>query len=272
MLSRIIVALISIPFLIYVVLKGEIIFWVLMTGIGVMATYEFYRMLENKKVKAYKYFGIGISFLIPSAYYFRDSLMWVMEKGPYFFVALLFIILIIIQIFLGKIEEASMKLAYTVLGILYIPFLFSHVFALKDLENGRYWILTALLLVWACDSAAYFIGIKFGKHKMAPSISPKKSIEGGLAGITAPIISMFIIKYALYFKNVEISILHIIVVGAIVGIVGQVGDLAESMFKREYGIKDSGNLLLGHGGFLDRFDSLIFIIPILFYYLKLFVV
>ncbi len=83
---------------------------------------------------------------------------------------------------------------------------------------------------------------------------------------------MFVIKMFLYFQSVELHIIHIIIIGVIVGILGQVGDLAESMFKREYGVKDSGNLLLGHGGFLDRFDSLIFILPILYYYLKLFVI
>lgn len=271
MFSRIMVAIISIPVLIGIILKGDISLWVLMTGIIVMSTYEFYRMLENKGIKTYKKFAVAVSFLIPTSYYFKDSLSFIMEKGPYFFIALIVILLIIFQIFWGKIEEASMRLSYTIFGLLYVPFLFSHVFALKNIKMGNYWILSAFLLVWASDSAAYFIGINFGKHKMSPKISPKKSIEGGLAGIAAPIASMFIIRYALYFKGTGISILHIIFIGILVGIVGQIGDLAESLFKREYGIKDSGNLLFGHGGFLDRFDSLIFIIPTLYYYVKFFV-
>jgi len=242
-----------------------------MTGIIMMATYEFYRMLAQKGIKTYKNFALGISFLIPTSYFFKDKIEFIMENGPYLLLTLLVIGFITVQILWGTIEKATEKISYTLFGILYIPFLFSHVFALKNLKMGNYWILSAFLLVWTCDSMAYFIGIKFGKHKMSPKISPKKSIEGGIAGIISPILSMFIIKYFLYFKEIKISFIHIILIGLIVGVFGQIGDLAESMFKREYGIKDSGSSLFGHGGFLDRFDSLIFIIPIMYYYVRFFI-
>lgn len=271
MISRILVALLTIPGLILVMLKGDISLWFVMTGIIVISTFEFYKMLDKKGIKTYKVYGILASFFIPTFCYFKYEFFSFIKNEPYFILTFFVMLTIITHIFSGKIEETSMKLSYTFLGILYVPFLFSHVLLLKHVDYGNHWILTAFLLVWASDSAAYFIGIKFGKHKMSPKISPKKSIEGGIAGIVAPILALFLIKYVLYFKEVNIPFIHLILLGMAIGIIGQLGDLGESLLKREYNIKDSGNLLFGHGGFLDRFDSLIFITPTLYYYVKFFI-
>jgi phosphatidate cytidylyltransferase len=120
--------------------------------------------------------------------------------------------------------------------------------------------------VWLSDSAAYFIGKSIGKRKLYPRISPKKTWEGAIACFIAAVISFpLLIKL---FLN-DFPIIHTIIIGAIIGIFGQIGDLAESQLKRDAGIKDSSNIIPGHGGFLDRFDSILFIGPIIYLYLVL---
>jgi phosphatidate cytidylyltransferase len=121
--------------------------------------------------------------------------------------------------------------------------------------------------IWICDSAAYYIGTAFGKHKLFPRVSPKKSWEGAIAGFVFAILAMVI------SKNIIIDFLSwnsVIGIGMIVGILGQVGDLIESLFKRDSGVKDSSNLIPGHGGIFDRFDSLIFSSPFILILLKIF--
>jgi len=127
-------------------------------------------------------------------------------------------------------------------------------------------IITMLGSIWVCDSAAYFIGRAIGKHKLFERISPKKTIEGAIAGFVFAILA-FVGLGELFLA--EIPVVHFIVGGSIVGVLGQYGDLAESMLKRDAGVKDSSNLLPGHGGALDRFDSILFVSPSYFIYLSI---
>ncbi len=130
---------------------------------------------------------------------------------------------------------------------------------------GVWWVLTALLMVWICDSAAYFIGMRWGRHKMS-LISPKKSWEGAAAGFLASIGTAVGLK-ALF--GLPIAYGWAALLGALVGVVGQVGDLAESLLKRQANVKDSGRLIPGHGGMLDRIDSLLFVAPVVYYFLQI---
>jgi phosphatidate cytidylyltransferase len=133
------------------------------------------------------------------------------------------------------------------------------------LGAGAWWILYTLLLVWMCDTAAYFVGIRWGRHRMSPYLSPKKSWEGAAAGLLTSI--------ALAIGLVPLLALPLsygcaALLGALVGTFGQVGDLAESLLKRQAGVKDSGRLIPGHGGMLDRVDSLLFVAPLVYYFLQ----
>ncbi|MGC8873918.1 MAG: phosphatidate cytidylyltransferase [Chloroflexia bacterium] len=133
------------------------------------------------------------------------------------------------------------------------------------LGAGAWWILYTLVLVWMCDTAAYFVGIRWGRHRMSPYVSPKKSWEGAAAGLLTSI--------ALAVGLVPVLGLPLpyglaALLGALVGTVGQVGDLAESLLKRQAGVKDSGRLIPGHGGMLDRVDSLLFVAPAVYYFLQ----
>ena len=137
--------------------------------------------------------------------------------------------------------------------------------SLSDKKLNRQFIITigivfALVVVWSTDSGAYFVGRKLGKHKLWPEISPKKTIEGFIGGIIIAIIAVVIFEM---ITQLEIQWWKLLVVTIIASIVGQLGDLVESAVKRHYGVKDSGKILPGHGGILDRFDSLLFVLPLL---------
>ncbi len=166
-------------------------------------------------------------------------------------------------------EGAFSSWAWTVAGILYIGWLLSHFVALRGLEFGRDWVFFALFITFAYDSAAYFVGRAWGRHYLAPSISPRKTWEGAIGGISGAILVSLLLVWLLdlppsfsYGQAVPLAIL--------VSVFGQLGDLFESMFKRNMGVKDSGRGVPGHGGFLDRMDSMVFTGVIVYYYVILF--
>jgi phosphatidate cytidylyltransferase len=138
---------------------------------------------------------------------------------------------------------------------------------LKHLHNGSFYLFLLFLITWSTDAVALYIGLKFGRHKLVPNISPKKSVEGAIAGlmgaILISIIANSITKYIL--------INHAVILGLILGFFGQVGDLLESKIKRMAEVKDSDTWIPGHGGVLDVFDSVIFNAPIIYYYILFFI-
>jgi CDP-diglyceride synthetase len=140
--------------------------------------------------------------------------------------------------------------------------------ALQVLQIDRLFLFFALLLIWTADSGAYFVGRRFGKHKLAPELSPKKTVEGLLGGIASCALIGVLFKYAVPAAAFEYHTSHVVILGAIIGILAPVGDLAESVLKRDAGVKDSGTGLGGHGGVLDRIDSMLFCMPIYYAYLR----
>jgi len=160
-----------------------------------------------------------------------------------------------------SLAEASFNL----LAVFYSVVLLSHLYLLRELPNGLEWTFLAVFLVWATDTGAYLIGRQFGSHLLAPQVSPKKTVEGSLGGLLFSIVVAFVF-WRLVGGATWITYL---IFGVIVGISAQIGDLFESALKRSAGLKDSGKLIPGHGGILDRFDSLIFALPIMYYGVKL---
>ncbi|MFQ6092046.1 MAG: phosphatidate cytidylyltransferase [bacterium] len=151
-------------------------------------------------------------------------------------------------------------------GVLFIGFCVSCVLLIRQLPAGADFAVLVFLLIWICDTAAYFVGASLGRRKLWPQVSPKKTVEGTAAGLLGAWAAAFAAK--LIFLP-GLSTLDCIALGAIAGVLGQAGDLAESAFKRWMGVKDSSHILPGHGGFLDRFDSLLFTAPSIYYYVKL---
>jgi phosphatidate cytidylyltransferase len=155
--------------------------------------------------------------------------------------------------------------SYNFLGVFYSVVLLSHLYLLRQLPSGLEWTFLTIFLVWATDIGAYLIGRQFGSHLLAPQVSPKKTLEGSLGGL------LFSIAVALVFWRMigGANWIRYISMGIIIGISAQIGDLFESALKRSAGVKDSGKLIPGHGGILDRFDSLIFALPLVYYGVKL---
>ncbi len=144
-----------------------------------------------------------------------------------------------------------------------IPFLLSSLISISMMENGRYLVLLPFIAAFISDAGAYFIGCGIGKHRLAPSVSPKKSVEGSIGGMVSAIV--FMLVYGLILSKavgLEVNYFIFAAYGLLGSIAGQIGDLTFSYIKRRYGIKDFGNLLPGHGGILDRFDSIVFVAPI----------
>jgi phosphatidate cytidylyltransferase len=179
---------------------------------------------------------------------------------------LAFCVLITFIIFLSSAKEFAfdvITVAKVIFGLLYIPFLISHFILLRCLNKGVFWVLFVLVLAFAGDITALYVGKYFGKHKLIPLVSPGKTVEGTLGLILGSTVACTIFGY---FFFSELSLIQITIVAFIGSIIGQLGDLSESAIKRNYGLKDASSLLPGHGGLLDRMDCLIFIAPFVYYY------
>lgn len=164
----------------------------------------------------------------------------------------------------GSLDDALPSSGIAVLGTLYVGMLGGSLVRLhNDFPEGPKLIFFLLLVVWLGDAGAYYCGKTFGKHKMSPRISPKKTIEGGVGGVVTAIITAVVVHFT-FFKT--FPLLHAVIAGVVLSVTGMIGDLAESMWKRSAAVKDSGTLIPGHGGFLDRFDSIFYTAPILYSY------
>jgi phosphatidate cytidylyltransferase len=216
-------------------------------------------MMERKGIEPFKIFGILGGLLLCLIMYYGKS-------SSYLGLSLTFLTLsiLIIPLIKRNTSQESLNAAITLLGIFYIAWLLGHFLSLRRLPQGPDYAFLAIAVAWIGDAFAYFFGVHWGKHKLFPWVSPKKSVEGGIAGLLGSIIAIFLAKnlFALDLSNG-----HTLILGFLLGIGGGLGDLSESVLKRDAQVKDSGNSLPGHGGFLDKIDSLLFIVPILYYYL-----
>ena len=184
---------------------------------------------------------------------------------------LTFCILCVFILFLWSVKESTfdvLMVAKVIFGIMYIPLLTSHFILLRLLEKGVYWILLVLIIAIVGDTAGLYIGKYFGKNKLSMLVSPGKTIEGTIGLVFGSVSGCLIFSY---FFFPEVSRVHILIISFVGSIIGQMGDLCESAIKRNYGLKDASSLLPGHGGLLDRMDSLIFIAPFVYYY-RIFVI
>lgn len=162
--------------------------------------------------------------------------------------------------------EAGRTLSFALAGLLYVPML-GCVWPLLKHDFGPQWLFLALALAFSSDTLAYFFGRGFGKHKLYEAVSPKKTIEGSIGGLLGGVVAM--VGMGHYWLAPELPIVHAVALGVLGSVLGQIGDLVESMVKRTFGVKDSGQVLPGHGGMLDRVDGLLFVAPLVYYYAKL---
>jgi len=164
---------------------------------------------------------------------------------------------------LRDISTVSHELSLVITAFMYIPFLTTHLMMIRLLPLGSSWLLLIMLIVMTNDAAAYYIGSAFGKHRLYEAVSPKKSIEGALGGLGGSLVGAFLAKHVFFS---QLGYTDIIVTALVIGIIGQLGDLFESLLKRSFKVKDSGSIFPGHGGVLDRMDSILFAAPVTYYY------
>ena len=247
-----------------IILFATNIYWfslevMLFTGI---ALYEFFGLLKKAGVPVYRVFGVVLGVSIPLIVYAE---LGHTQSGEILFIVLGCLFLFLLQFFHKDNSQALVGIALTLFGILYISWVLSFVIKIRFMEGGIYWIAYLVAVTKSADVGAYAVGTLFGRHSLVPHISPKKSVEGTLAGLaTSVLVSVAMIQ----LLPVKFSGLHAAVVGLLIGGVGQIGDLSESLMKRFCGAKDSGDLLPGMGGFLDTLDSILFTAPILYFHLK----
>ena len=183
-------------------------------------------------------------------------------------IGLLFVIFSFVFLFrIRTIETAAHEVAFALLAFLYIPFLLMHLVLLRQTDFGVQWLFVIMLIVMTNDSAAYYTGSAFGKNRLYPLVSPKKSVEGAIGGLVGSLGGTMLAKFTFF---PQLSFLDAVVTALVIGMVGQAGDLFESLLKRSFGVKDSGSLIPGHGGVLDRLDSILFAAPITYYYVLFF--
>jgi phosphatidate cytidylyltransferase len=255
--QRTIVVLVGIPVVAAAVWFGDPWMTLLAAAWGVGAAWEFYQIIRKSRGLApMRTFGLLWTFLfIISPHAGRIPFFQKVHPASLLLTTAVIIPLIILLWRKGK-ENAFMNWAWTIGGILYIGWLLSYFVSLRGLDDGHGgWVFLALLCTFSSDIFAYLLGRAFGKHKMAPYISPNKSWEGAAAGVAAAaIISVAVVfLFSLPLNNWQAAVL-----GGLISVFGQLGDLVKSLFKRNMQVKDSGNVLPGHGGFLDRMDSLAF--------------
>jgi phosphatidate cytidylyltransferase len=304
--TRVLVAVVGIPAIIAATLAGGYVFFGLVAAVAVVGLLEFAALARAKGASPQVGVSIAFGLCLLAVFMY-DKLhvailtqfaSWGMSvpfpsmAQEFLILVLLFLPLIMgVELFRNK-PSALMNIATTIFGALYVAFALGAFVGIRELfvpadfpvfahfsvpgpsvpadvaaqiyRWGGYTVLSIFVAIWLCDSVAYFVGMAFGRHKLFPRVSPKKSWEGAVAGFLAAVAGFILCRELLL---PYLAMRDAIVCGVIVGVFGQIGDLAESLLKRDAGVKDSSTLIPGHGGALDRFDSLLFVAPLLFFYL-----
>ncbi|OGR64897.1 MAG: hypothetical protein A2X31_12250 [Elusimicrobia bacterium GWB2_63_22] len=263
LLPRVLTAVFGIPVVLLLIRAGGAAYAVFVLALIALSLYEFATLMKlgAKPVQVPTLYAFGL--LIPAALYFDRYSAAVAGGNNFtgFVIALTVIGVMSYELFSAK--KYLERIGLTLLGIFMISWCLFHLVAIRDLRpDGMGLTLMLIVTVWIMDTAAYFLGKSFGRRQLS-TISPKKTWEGAAAGFIASVVTALVISR---FMNGTVSYAFAAGAGVLIGIFGQVSDIAESMLKRAVGAKDSSSLLPGHGGVLDRFDSYIFLAPVIYYY------
>ncbi len=260
LLSGILLVIIA---LITVITGGNLLFLVLL-AVSLIGMTELYKVFGIEK-KPPGIIGYLFALLYYGLLYFEpllpgESLNWFMMS----FMAFLICQMAVLVFAYPRYNTQQIMAAF--FGMFYVAVMLSYIYQIRILPGGIFTVWLVFVCSWGCDTCAYCVGMLIGKHKMAPILSPKKSVEGGIGGILgAALIGMLYGLAINYWGDAGADVLSYAVIGAAGGAISQIGDLAASAIKRYHNIKDYGKLIPGHGGILDRFDSVIFTAPIIYY-------
>ena len=302
LLTRVLVAAVAIPVIVLATLWGSYWFFCLIALFSAFALHEFYGLMRRKGANPLAGPGLAAGLLVNGTFIYERfhtevyrvfldqglPLKMFSQLQLLLVIEILFILLVLlVELFRSK-GSPSLNIVTTIAGVMIISLCFGLLIGLRELfpygfpvhkfmgssladvdqlrqidSWGGFTVLAVLVSIWMCDTAAYFAGSTWGKHKLYPRVSPGKSWEGAVAGLLASIATMVIARS---FFLAYLSMTHAVVLGTFVGVFGQLGDLIESRFKRDAEVKDTSALIPGHGGVYDRFDSLVFVAPIVYLY------
>ena len=265
-LKRVIVSIIAIPVILAATFLGGYYFFSFVVIISLISFYEFGLLAKHKGAELNLFPG-GVAIVV---------LLFNQLIGFVDFIVVILLSslsLLVFELFRNR-GSAVLNLGVTFLGVFYIGVFSASIIALREFYpdnnveyvKGAFLLISILAAIWIGDSAAYYGGTAFGRHKLFPRVSPKKSWEGAIAGFLFAVLTMIVFKLAVLDF---LSWTSAIGIGIIIGLFGQIGDLIESLFKRDSGVKDSSGIIPGHGGIFDRFDSLIFSAPFILLLLNL---
>ena len=245
---------------------NEFLFIFVLLGLTFASLYEFFYLVKKKGIPIYSYTGIAVGLVIPLSTYFRFK----PTKGwELLLIVLLFFLIFLMQFIRKDHHNAIVGISTTLFGVMYVSWLFSFLVKIRYLlpePEGMKLLGFILLITKAGDIGALLVGSKFGRTKLFPRISPNKTVEGSLGGLVFSTVAA-ILANSLIPDALGLSIVHIALMGTFFGGIGQIGDLSESLIKRDFGVKDSGKMLPGLGGALDAIDSVLFSAPVFYFYM-----
>lgn len=256
LLQRVLSAIVLVPVVLAATYYGGPWFFAIVAIAALLAGYEYFRLLQSGGYRPA--YGPGLLLI---ALFLLEGFFpgWRIAGGG---LALISMALMTWQVFQGNAPLSMANWALNLAGAVYIGWGCHHFVALRALDKGLYWVILLFAITWICDSAAYFVGHAWGRHHFFPKISPKKTREGAIAGVIAGVATSLIVG-----AIIAIPWYHALAIGLLTTWGATFGDLSESVIKRQVGVKDSGHLIPGHGGMLDRIDSLLFNTVLLYYYL-----
>jgi phosphatidate cytidylyltransferase len=257
LVKRVLSTIVLVPVFLWIVVGGPAwLFALMIVAVAMLANWEFTRMFQRAGVPVLREAGLLWGGLVTLAFVRPD------RAGA----ALAVVVLGLLAASLdkgGAGPERWQRVAVTLLGVCYVNWLLGHAIPLRALPDGVHWILLLVWVTWIGETTAYAVGSLAGRHKLAPGISPGKTVEGAVAQLVASLLAA-LAAIGWIFPGLQLR--DAVAVGILLGVLGQVGDLVESALKRSVGTKDAGSVIPGHGGILDRIDGLLFNVPALFYY------
>jgi phosphatidate cytidylyltransferase len=269
---RVATAVVFVPLLVALAWVGGIPFLLFVVLLLALALREFHLLLEAKGLHPHWKTGMAAVLLAPVAVFQRFRTGRVEEWHLGGLLTVLVVAVLLAELRRGAGRQAIANSAATLLAVLYVGWLGMHLVSLRELPwitgapyaRGAAFAILPFVLVWICDTAAYAVGKVWGRRRLMPEVSPKKTAEGAWGGLVATVAAAFAARatFAPFLTAADAAI-----VGFLVGVFGQLGDLVESLLKRDVATKNSSELIPGHGGVLDRFDSLFFAAPVVYYYL-----
>ena len=301
--TRVAVAVVAIPVILWTAMQGSYFFFTLVALLSGASLYEFYMLAEKKGAYPLKTLGIVGGFIVNGAFIYERLQVEVFSffaslgihlsmfsQLQFLLVTLLMFVLLVLLVELFRQKGSpTLNAGTTVLGLMIVSLFFGTLISIRELfpygfpvskffgvgvageaelalitRWGGWTIVSLLASIWVCDTAAYFGGLTFGRHRLFERVSPKKSWEGAVFGFFGALLTMLVAR-SLVLDYLRLQ--DALIIGTIVGVFGQVGDLVESRFKRDAGVKDSSTIIPGHGGVYDRFDSLVFVAPIVYLYI-----